>query len=100
MAKRIENTGEPVQFTFDGQTVTAQSGDTVAAALTAAGIDILRSSVVSGAPRGVFCMMGTCFDCLVEVDGVANRQACQIPVTEGLTVCSQQGAPDVLEASA
>jgi predicted molibdopterin-dependent oxidoreductase YjgC len=44
--------------------------------------------------------MGTCFDCLVEVDGVPNRQACQIPVTEGLTVCSQQGAPEVLEARA
>lgn len=95
MVKRIETGGAEVEFTFEGRKVVARPGDSIAAALTAAGIRNLRDSVVSGAPRGVFCMMGSCFDCLVEVDGVANRQACMTPAANGLDVRRQGGSVEV-----
>lgn len=95
MPQRIEPLAATLSFTFEGREVQAQPGDSVAAALTAAGIRDLRDSVVSGQPRGVFCMMGACFDCLVEVDGQPNRQACMTPVTQGLDVRRQYGAIEV-----
>ena len=60
------------------------AGDTVAAALLAAGIDHCRTTPVTGAPRAPYCLMGVCFDCLVTIDGVGNRQACLVPVREGM----------------
>jgi D-hydroxyproline dehydrogenase subunit gamma len=72
-----------VQLTFEGQPVKAPVGATVAAALLAAGIVEFGARPASGAPRGPFCMMGACFDCMVEVDGVANIQACMELVREG-----------------
>lgn len=95
MPRRIDPKGATLSFTFEGRRIEAQAGDSVASALTAAGIRDLRDSVVSGQPRGIFCMMGACFECLVEIDGQPNRQACMIPVTEGLTVCRQRGAAEV-----
>ena len=95
MVRRIETNGSEVIFTFEGQLITAQAGDSVAAALTAADISDLRDSVVSGAPRGVYCMMGACFDCLVEVDGVPNQQACMIEVRHGLDVRRQSASVEV-----
>jgi D-hydroxyproline dehydrogenase subunit gamma len=74
---------EIVQLTFEGQRVKAPVGATVGAALLAAGIVGFGVRPVSGAPRGAFCMMGTCFECMVEIDGVANRQACMELVREG-----------------
>ncbi len=79
-------------FDFEGRTVLACPGDTVAAALLAGGHWRFRSTPVRGAPRGPFCMMGVCFDCLVEIDGIANRQACMIEAREGMQVKCQQGA--------
>lgn len=95
MPRRIEPEGKSIGFTFEGRPVAAREGDSVAAALTAAGLRDLRDSTVSGSPRGIFCMMGACFDCLVEIDGIPNRQACMIPVTEGLNVRRQHGAVEV-----
>lgn len=95
MAKRIEDGGETVTFTFEDRPIEARAGDSVAAALTAAGVRSLRDSVVSGEPRGIFCMMGTCFDCLMEIDGVPNVQACRTPVVAGMTVSRQHGGPAV-----
>ena len=82
----------PVTITFDGAEVAAHEGDSVAAALLAAGITATRSTPVSGAPRGPFCMMGVCFECLVEIDGAANRQACMVEVREGMAVRPMHGA--------
>jgi predicted molibdopterin-dependent oxidoreductase YjgC len=84
-----------VRIEFEGQSLSANAGDTVAAALLAAGLLAFRTTPVSGGPRGPFCMMGVCFDCLVEIDGVANRQACMIEVREGMRVKRQQGASDI-----
>lgn len=64
---------------------------TVAAALLANGQATCRTSAVSGAPRGPFCMMGVCFECLVEIDGVPNVQACITRVAEGMRVRSMHG---------
>ena len=81
-----------VTFRFDEQTVTARPGDTVAAALLTSGISICRSTPVSNTPRAPYCMMGVCFECLVEVDGNPNVQACQVEVRDGMHVHTQQGA--------
>jgi predicted molibdopterin-dependent oxidoreductase YjgC len=87
--------GESVTFTVDGVQIAARAGDTVAAALLAAGFDECRATPVSGAPRGPYCLMGVCFDCLVRIDGVGNRQACLVPVMEGMRVERQDGARNV-----
>jgi predicted molibdopterin-dependent oxidoreductase YjgC len=76
--------GAAVTITVDGRAVRAFAGESVAAALWAAGIRRLRSSPV-GAPRAMFCGMGVCQECVVEVDG-ATVPACQARVAEGLSV--------------
>lgn len=70
---------------FDGARLELPDGANLAAALLAAGIGVFRHTPVSAAPRAPFCMMGACFDCLVEIDGVV-RQACMLEVAEGLRV--------------
>ncbi|SHL65207.1 2Fe-2S iron-sulfur cluster binding domain-containing protein [Roseovarius marisflavi] len=72
-----------VAVTFAGQDLRLPEGANLAAALLGAGITSFRHTPASGAPRGPFCMMGACFDCLVEVDGI-SRQACMMEVTPGL----------------
>lgn len=74
-----------VAFTFDNKPVTSTEGMTVAAALLAAGYLSLRETPVSGQARGPFCMMGACFDCLVQIDG-ETQQACMVQVRSGLQV--------------
>lgn len=91
MFKRLADAGAAVALTIDGKPVQARSGDTVAAALLAAGIDRFRTTPVTGAPRLPYCLMGVCFDCLVTIDGVGSRQACLVPVHEGMTVETQFG---------
>ena len=92
MFKRLpEASGRTVQLTVDGRSIEARDGDSVAAALLAAGIDVCRTTPVSGAPRAPYCMMGVCFDCLVTIDGVGNRQACLTRVREGMRVDMQRG---------
>jgi predicted molibdopterin-dependent oxidoreductase YjgC len=81
-----------VTIDVDGATVAARDGDSVAAALLDAGIVPFRTTPISGAPRAPLCMMGICFDCLVEIDGVANRQACMVTVRDGMRVRLQHAA--------
>jgi D-hydroxyproline dehydrogenase subunit gamma len=83
---------DQVTFTFDGVPITASAGDSVAAALLAEGIRVCRTTPVSGAPRGPYCMMGVCFECLVRIDGTGNRQGCLVPVQEGMKVETQKGS--------
>jgi D-hydroxyproline dehydrogenase subunit gamma len=80
-----------VTLTMDGETRAARAHDTVAAALLLADLDHCRTTPVSGAPRAPYCMMGVCFDCLVTIDGVGNRQACMVRVREGMRVERQHG---------
>jgi predicted molibdopterin-dependent oxidoreductase YjgC len=78
--------GAAVAFTIDGRPATARAGDSVAAALLANGVTACRRSPVSGAPRAPYCLMGVCFECLVQIDGAPNRQGCMVPVAEGMAV--------------
>ncbi|MCL4764941.1 MAG: (2Fe-2S)-binding protein [Hyphomicrobiaceae bacterium] len=96
MFRRLpEAAGAALAVSVDGQRVEVRAGDTVAAALLAAGFGHCRTSPVSGAPRAPYCMMGVCFECLVTVDGVGNRQGCLVPVREGMLIETQRGEREV-----
>src|SRR5690348_14867717 len=83
----IQPAGQPITFQFDGQTIKALEGETISAALSAAGITTFRHTP-SGAPRGAFCGMGACYDCVVTVDGHPGQRACMTPAADGITVTS------------
>lgn len=85
------SSGAKVRVSIDGRSYEVRAGDTVAAALFAAGFDRCRTTPISGAPRAPYCMMGVCFDCLVMVDGVGNRQGCLVRVREGMQISMQHG---------
>ncbi len=87
--------GQSVTIHVNGRRVTARAGDTVAAALLAEGRDHCRTTPVSGEPRAPYCMMGVCFDCLVTVDGIGNRQGCLVLVRDGMVVETQQGKREI-----
>lgn len=88
---RSAESGARLNFTFDGRPLTGREGDTVAASLLASGVTICRETPVSGAPRAPYCLMGVCFDCLVVIDGVGNRQGCLVPLREGMCIETQHG---------
>ena len=69
---RRKDRATPVRIVFEGEEITAAAGQSLAAALLAAGVRHFRTTPVGGVPRGPYCMMGVCFDCLVVVDGLAN----------------------------
>jgi predicted molibdopterin-dependent oxidoreductase YjgC len=81
-----------VTLRVQGQPVTARTGDTLAMALLNAGLVPFRQTPVSGQPRAPLCLMGVCFDCLVEVDGQQNVQSCMVEVQEGMQVRLPHGA--------
>jgi len=82
--------GARVVVTLDGRPVIAYEGESVAALLLAEGITATRVTR-DGEPRGVYCGMGVCFDCLVVVDGVPNTRACVTWVRDGMNVDRQVG---------
>jgi predicted molibdopterin-dependent oxidoreductase YjgC len=85
------STAATVSVEIDGHIGQVSAHLSVAEALLACGRDTCRTSQVSGEPRGPFCMMGVCFECLVEIDGVPNQQACMTPVRHGMQVRSMHG---------
>jgi D-hydroxyproline dehydrogenase subunit gamma len=82
--------GPRVGILLDGEPVEAYAGDTVAAVLLARG-EIATRTTPGGEPRGIFCGMGVCFDCLMIIDGVPNTRACMTWVREGLDARRQDG---------
>lgn len=78
--------GKPLSVTVNGQQVEAYAGESIAAVLTAANFRTIRRTFGGKAPRGVFCGMGICFDCLVTVDGVPNLRACHTQVHDGAAI--------------
>lgn len=82
--------GRPVTLSLDGRRITAYEGESVAAVLVCAGVLATRRTV-RGAPRGLYCGMGVCFDCLVVVDCIPNTRACMTLVADGMRVESQDG---------
>ena len=91
MFRRLPDAAATLTVTVDGAPVAALAGESVAAALLAAGKLRFRDTPASGAARGPYCMMGVCFDCLVVIDGVGSRQACLVQVREGMRVETQRG---------
>lgn len=73
-----------VRVTFAGRTLEASEGQSVAAALTAAGVRSWRITRRGARPRGLFCGIGTCFDCLLTIDGRPGQRACLVPVRDGM----------------
>jgi hypothetical protein len=78
-------------FRFDGREIAFRPGQSVGAALTAAGVRSWRSTRSSGRPRGLFCGIGVCYDCLIVVDGLPNQRACLIPARPDAIVETQEG---------
>ena len=75
---------------LEGRRVTAHLGETVATVLIAEGYAALYTTV-SGQPRGIYCGMGVCFDCLVVIDRVPNTRACTTLVDTGMEIARQAG---------
>lgn len=73
-----------VTVTFAGRTLQARDGQSVAAALTAAGVRSWRTTRRGQRPRGLFCGIGACFDCLLTIDGRPAQRACLVPVRDGM----------------
>lgn len=86
-----EADGVTLAVSIDGKTCPARAGDTVAATLLASGLNHCRTTPISGAPRAPYCMMGVCFDCLVTIDGIGNRQSCMVRVRDGMLIETQRG---------
>jgi sarcosine oxidase subunit alpha len=96
MFKRLHGKHEAfVTIRIEDRQIRVPASDTVAAAILASGIEYIRTTPISGARRAPYCMMGTCFECFVEIDGVPNQQACQTPVQEGMAIRFQKGARSI-----
>lgn len=78
-------------FTFDGRRIPFTPGESVGAALTAVGVHAWRRTRVHGRPRGLFCGIGICFDCLIVADDIPNERACLLIAQAGMTVSTQEG---------
>jgi predicted molibdopterin-dependent oxidoreductase YjgC len=79
---------------FRGRKIPAREGDSLAAALMAVGIISLRRSVRLGEARGVFCGIGTCFECVLRVEGLGDVRSCLTEVTPGMRVTPSSSMPD------
>lgn len=88
---------QTLQFTFNDEPYTAFAGETIAAALLAAGVRTLRVHEEKGTPRGIYCNIGHCFECRVSVDGVPTVRACMTLVQEGMEVTAGQILPTPLK---
>lgn len=90
------NRGEKITFTFDGREIEGYDGETIAAALHAAGIKELAKSPELHRPRGLFCAIGNCSSCLMVVDGEPNIRVCVEKVKNGMKVETQIGKGDLV----
>ena len=94
MDRRVEDglqRGRAVEIVVDGLPVPAFEGESIAAALLAAGTRVLRATARHGAPRGLYCGIGVCFECVMTVDRRPNVRTCQTPVRDGMQVETQRG---------
>ncbi len=86
--------GDTVSVYFEDEPIEVPAGTTVAAALLGHDDDHFCRSAADGEKRAPYCLMGVCFECLVEIDGRKNRQACLEPVVEGMRVKRQHAMVD------
>ena len=83
--------GEKIRFYLDGKEMYGYEGYTIAAALMSAGVTTHRHTRKKGTPRGIFCAIGRCTDCVMVVDGQINVRTCITPLKEGMQVLTQYG---------
>lgn len=83
--------GRQFEIEVDGRAIIAYEGETIAAAVAAAGIHTLRRTAKRDHPRGMFCGIGLCWECAMEVNGVPNTRSCQTLATPGCRVETQEG---------
>lgn len=86
-----EEKGRIVTFTYDGKTLKGYEGEPVAMALKNAGVMVHRYTKKQHKPRGIFCAIGRCTDCVMIVDGKPNIRTCVTPLKEGMVVETQDG---------
>ena len=89
--KRPDGAAAAVAVLVEGRTVRVPEGASAAAAFLVAGTDGIRETPMTGAARGPYCLMGVCFDCLAEIDGVPNRQSCMVTARPGMVIRRQRG---------
>jgi predicted molibdopterin-dependent oxidoreductase YjgC len=94
MFRRLREGARELHLTVDGRHIAAREGDTVAAALLAAGVTPLRTTAASGAPRAPYCMSGACFECVVEIEGVGSAPACLVEARDGMAIRLVRGKRD------
>ncbi len=94
MFKAVFPPREKVTLYFEGVPIEAEAGMTVSAALLQVGIAHTRTTAIKHEERGTYCGMGICYECLMEIDGEPNRQACLTRVRDGMKVGRGQGDPD------
>jgi predicted molibdopterin-dependent oxidoreductase YjgC len=89
--RRPDAAGPTVPVTVEGAELRVPQGASAAAAMLLAGLASTRETPVSGAKRSPYCLMGVCFDCLAEIDGLPNRQSCMVAVAPGMAIRRQHG---------
>jgi len=89
---RPDGTPPTIAVEVEGRIVRVPAGASAAAAVLLAGLPNIRETSVTGSPRAPYCMMGVCYDCLAEIDGVPNRQSCMVAARPGMRIRRQQGA--------
>lgn len=86
-----------ISFSFNGERIACYEGETIAAALHAAGIKAFNESPNYHRPRGLFCAIGHCSSCLMTVNGIPNVRICVTNAQEGMEVLSQNPRGDLVE---
>lgn len=86
--------GRIVNFTYDGKELQGYEGEPIAAALKAQGVMIHRYTKKEHKPRGIFCAIGRCTDCVMVVNGQPNVRTCVTPLEEGMKIKTQYGVSD------
>lgn len=84
--------GKLVTFTYDGKPLQGYEGESIAAALRVNGVMVHRYTAKRHEPRGVFCAIGRCTDCVMVVNGQPNVRTCITPLEEGMRIQTQDGA--------
>ncbi len=80
-----------ITFTFNNVELTAFEGESLAAALLKHNEKITRFTRIGNKPRGIFCGIGICFDCLIVINGQPNQRSCVTEVKQGMVVTVQDG---------
>ncbi len=97
--KRPDSPAATIAVEVEGRTVLVPPGASAAAAVLLAGLSSIRDTPVGHSERAPYCMMGICFDCLAEIDGVPNRQSCMVAARPGMHIRRQRGRREAATGS-